>query len=45
VESEGPGIIRLRAGETETEEAGYEGEYVGSKEGPAIEGEKYTSEV
>jgi hypothetical protein len=35
-EFEGPGIMRPRAGETEVEEAGYEGEYVASEEGPTI---------
>jgi hypothetical protein len=35
-ESEGPGIMRPSTGETEAEEAGYEGEYVASEEGPAI---------
>jgi hypothetical protein len=34
-ESEGPGIMRPRAGETEVEEVGYESGYVASEEGPA----------
>jgi len=45
-ESEGPGIMRLGAGETEVEKAGYEGEYMWpARRVPQYEGEKHTSEV